>query len=32
MDGGAAPAARRREVEEQGNAFHGFMRWLTGAY
>ncbi|KAG8084361.1 hypothetical protein GUJ93_ZPchr0010g7919 [Zizania palustris] len=32
MDGGAAPASRRREADEQGNAFYGFMRWITGAY
>ncbi|KAL5225101.1 hypothetical protein ABZP36_011740 [Zizania latifolia] len=32
MDGGAAPAAPRREAEEQGSAFYGFVRWLTGAY
>ncbi|XP_062201054.1 E3 ubiquitin-protein ligase Os03g0188200-like [Phragmites australis] len=32
MDGGAAPAPRRREAEEGSSSFHGFLRWLTGAY
>ncbi|XP_048534642.1 E3 ubiquitin-protein ligase Os03g0188200-like [Triticum urartu] len=31
MDGGVAPASRRAESED-GSAFYGFVRWLTGAY
>lgn len=31
MDGGVAPASRRGEAED-GSAFYGFVRWLTGAY
>ncbi|KAJ1296196.1 hypothetical protein BS78_01G281100 [Paspalum vaginatum] len=32
MDGGVAPAARRREAEDGTASFYGFVRWLTGAY
>lgn len=32
MDGGVAPAARRREAEDGSASFYGFVRWLTGAY
>uniref|UniRef100_A0ACD5TM73 Uncharacterized protein n=1 Tax=Avena sativa TaxID=4498 RepID=A0ACD5TM73_AVESA len=32
MDGGVAPAASRRGEAEDGSAFYGFVRWLTGAY
>jgi E3 ubiquitin-protein ligase ATL4 len=32
MDGGVAPAPRRREAEENNASFYGFLRWLTGTY
>ncbi|KAL6641482.1 hypothetical protein ACP70R_019663 [Stipagrostis hirtigluma subsp. patula] len=32
MDGGAAPAPRRRDAEEGTSSFYGFLRWLSGAY
>ncbi|KAK1696072.1 hypothetical protein QYE76_012769 [Lolium multiflorum] len=32
MDGGVAPAVSRRGEAEDGSAFYGFVRWLTGAY
>ncbi|XP_051196930.1 uncharacterized protein [Lolium perenne] len=32
MDGGVAPAVSRRGDAEDGSAFYGFVRWLTGAY
>jgi E3 ubiquitin-protein ligase ATL4 len=32
MDGGVAPAPRRREAEENNASFYGFLRWLTGSY
>ena len=32
MDGGVAPAVARRGEAEDGSAFYGFVRWLTGAY
>ncbi|CAM0956139.1 unnamed protein product [Alopecurus aequalis] len=32
MDGGVAPAGSRRGEAEDGSAFYGFVRWLTGAY
>ncbi|XP_066344609.1 E3 ubiquitin-protein ligase Os03g0188200-like [Miscanthus floridulus] len=32
MDGGVAPATRRREADDGSASFYGFVRWLTGAY
>ncbi|ONL99950.1 RING-H2 finger protein ATL5 [Zea mays] len=32
MDGGVAPATRRRDADDGSASFYGFVRWLTGAY
>ncbi|CAD6204536.1 unnamed protein product [Miscanthus lutarioriparius] len=32
MDGGVAPATRRRDADDGSTSFYGFVRWLTGAY
>ena len=32
MDGGVAPATRRRDTDDGTASFYGFVRWLTGAY
>lgn len=32
MDGGVAPATRRRDADDGTASFYGFVRWLTGAY
>jgi E3 ubiquitin-protein ligase ATL4 len=32
MNGGVAPATRRRDADDGSASFYGFVRWLTGAY
>jgi E3 ubiquitin-protein ligase ATL4 len=32
MNGGVAPATRRRDTDDGSASFYGFVRWLTGAY